>query len=110
MFDAEIEHFLKNRLKVKNFIREEKYCKDGGLGAICYHFCLVSTHYCLFTSCWKDFGLHIVHQYQKRRNGKVFEIQQKVIDFEPNLDRIERILMPVVEYCRERKYNCVESR
>ena len=110
MFDAEIEDFLKNKLKVKQFTREEKWRKDGALGAICYPFRLVSTHYCLFTSCWKDFGLHIVHQYQKRRNGKVYTIQQKVIDFEKDLSRIERILMPIVEYCREQKYSCVEKK
>lgn len=87
------------KMGIKKYYREEK------TGAICYHFRLVSTHYCLFTSCWHDFGLHIIHQYQKKRNGKVHEVQQKVIDFEKNLDRIERIFEPIIEYCKSRSKN-----
>jgi len=63
-----------------------------------YYFRLFGGHYCLFTSCWKDYGLHFV--YFKRRGGK--EYFQKIIDYQKNLDKIRRILEPIVEYQKQK--------
>lgn len=59
-----------------------------------FHFSLVGARYNLFTSSWKDYGLHFL--YEKKSGGKIH--QCKIIDFEKDLTRIEAILKPIVEY------------
>lgn len=82
----EIKNLL-NRLNIK-IINE----KDHSTGGKSFYFRIFGANYCLFTSCWKDFGLHFV--YKTRTNGK--EKWQKMIDFQKNLNSIELILRILV--------------
>ena len=70
-------------------------------GGYRFYFSLFGGKYCLFTSCWKDYGLHFVHNIYARKNSRL--TFQKIIDFEKNLDRIERIITPIVEYRNEKE-------
>lgn len=87
---------IENLLGKLRITRYEVAHLDGG--TVTYTFNLVGCTYNLFTSSWKDFGLHF--KYQARRGGKYH--QCKIIDFEKNLDRIEQILKPISDWVNER--------
>jgi hypothetical protein len=70
-------------------------------GGYKFYFELFGGKYCLFTSCWKDYGLHFYYPVYSRKNSR--ETFQKIIDYQKNLDRIKRILEPIVEF-RNEKY------
>jgi len=76
--------------------REESMEYSNGTRFI---FNLVGSTYNLFTSCWKDYGLHFVYYTNKGRK----EHQCKIIDYEQNLDRIEQIIKPIIEWNNNRK-------
>ena len=87
----QIEKLL-DELKVK-YKREEH-----STGGTSYYFVICTVTYVLFTSCWKDFGLHIAHK--KKINGQFHYM--KMLDYETDLKRISVILKTIKE-CKPNK-------
>jgi len=67
-------------------------------GGMSYIFCICTVRYNLFTSCWKDYGIHI--EYQKKSGGKYH--QMKMLDYEQNLEKIGLILK-TIKSCKPNK-------